>query len=266
MTDYFDIENAVMVMPGGGNSNRWQTGVECILSRIDHRNEVQVAWLSHECRAEHISPERIFDGSRHYEFLAVQGWDGSICIRSGPYNYGLNPIKNYWRNYPAAVYDTGTLEIQVFCAVRKIRVLDFSEALANLRGRDDGKRDKIFMLVEYEKGPYRYSLTTQCKYVNFPGPSSEQYIQPISGYVLFEDDGKFHVSYVAAHIRDNGVKSVEFCLRERTSYLNTKSWAGPLYLFRLLDQLLFKFIFVTDEFTRIEKASPAKCTLFVYEN
>ncbi len=247
-----------MVMRGRGNANFWQTPVECALAKTDRRNETQVAWLSHECRAEDIS-HSIFEGQRIYEAVAVKGWDQTIFLRSGSYNYSLNPARP-----DQLTYERGALEIQINCEPRTARNIDFAETLALFQ---NGGGNKIYMLIEYEKDSCRYRLYAPCRCVNYPAPDSgERYLQPISGYVLFDDAAKISVGYVAAHVREDET-SVEYCLREKISYINTKQKRSRLYrLFSLFDFLILRFFFVTDEFTRVEKLPSARCTFFVYEH
>ena len=93
MSQSFDLENRHIVIVSGHEDpiNRWQTSVECVLSRTNSHDEKQYAWLSHECRSEHLSPH-IFD-DEYYEFVVVKGWNGTVYLRGGSYNYGFNPIK-----------------------------------------------------------------------------------------------------------------------------------------------------------------------------
>ena len=268
MSQSFDLENSHIVIGSGHEDtiNRWQTSVECVLSRTNSHDEKQYAWLSHECRSEHLSPH-IFD-DEYYEFVVVKGWNGTVYLRGGSYNYGFNPIKNFLGEAPQTTHENGDLGVEVYCKERKARKLGFDEALEFFQKEDENKTNKIYMAVEYEKGSHKYELLAPCRYTNYPHSSkNEKYLQPISGYVLFEDQERFFLSYVAAHIRKDGTKSIEFRVREMTSFINTKNKRSRLYrVFKLLDFLFLRFFFVTDDFTRTEKVHNAKCTLFVYDD
>ena len=268
MTQFLDLENGYMVIGAGriDGNNRWQTSVECILARINGHNEKQYAWLSHECRSESVSPD-IFD-YQNYEFVVVKGWNGTVNLRSGSYNYGFNPIRNYLGKVPETTHEISDIGVEVYCKPRKAKVLGFDEALEFFQKEDESKSNKIYMLVEYETGSHKYELYAPCRYTNYPQSTKNgKYFQPISGYVLFEDQERFYLSYVAAHIREDGTKAVEFRVREMTSFINTKNNGSRLYpVFKLLDFLLLRFFLVMDDFTRIEKFHNAKCTLFVYDD
>ena len=72
---------------------------------------------------------------------------------------------------------------------------------------------------------------------------------------------------MAAHIREDGTKSVEFRVREMTTFINTKNKNSRLFpFFKLLDFVFLRFFFVMDDFTRIVKFPNAKCSLFVYDD
>lgn len=264
-TYYLDLENGYMVI--GSEKNLWQTGVECVLARTVENNEIQYAWLSHECRGESVSPD-IFGTHQNYEVVYIKAWNGHVSLRSGSSIYGFNPIRNFLGNASKTTHTIGDHGVKINCKMRKARRLNFAEALEFFQKEDEDKTNKVYMLTEYEIGSYKYELYAPCRLTNYP-PSlrDEKYLQPISGYVLFEDREKFHLSYVAAHIREDGTKSVEFRVREMTSFINTKNKGSRLYpIFKLLDFLFLRFFFVMDDFVRIEKFHNGKCTLFVYDD
>jgi len=266
MSEFFDLENSYMVM-GGEAANNWQTGLECVLTKVIGDNDKQISWLSHECRAETISPN-IFNPIGNYEFVVLKGWNEDICIRSGSYNYGFNPIRNFLGKAAETTYETRGEATKVFCQTRKARTLSFEESLEFLHNKDKEKTNKIYMLIEYEIGSCKYELYAPCKYINYPSSlMGEKYLQPITGYVIFEDNNKFYMSYVAAHLREDGTKSVEFRVREMTTFINTKAKGSRLFpIFKLLDFIFLRFFFVTDDFTKIKRMLNAKCTLFIYNN
>ena len=264
MTHFLDLENGYMVT---GESNLWQTDVKCILARTNGQNEKQYAWLSQECRAESVSPD-IFGTSENYEFVVIKGWNGFVSLRSGSSNYDFNPIRNFLGKAPETTYIIGGSAVEAHCNMRKVRILNFDEALEFFQKEDESKTNKIYMLIEYEIGSCKYELYAPCRYTNYPQTlSNEKYLQPNSGYVLFEEREKFYLSYVAAHLREDGTRSVEFRIREMTSFINTKNKSSRLYpVFNLLDFLFLRFFFVMDDFTRIKKFHNAKCALFVYDD
>ena len=223
--------------------------------------------MSHECRGERVSPD-IFGTHQNYEFVFIKAWNGHVCLRSGSSNYGFNPIRNFLGKAPETTYTIGNYGVKTNCKMRMARELDFAEALEFSQEKDGDKTNKVYMLIDYEIGPCKYELYAPCKLMNYPSSlRDEKFLQPTSGYILFEDREKFHLSYVAANIREDGTKSLEFKVREMTSFINTKNKGSRLYpIFKLLDFLFLRFFFVMDDFTRIEKFHNGKCTLFVYDD
>ena len=207
-TDYMnntlpDLENGYMVM-GYNQANRWQTNIESVLAKKDSNGDSQYAYMSHECRGEDVSPN-IF-GSRNYEFLVIKTWKGNYNLRSGSYNFGFNPFQNFAKRSPLTVYEKTEAEVVVRCDNREASYLSVDETLDMLQHETPNKNNKLYMEVSYFLNGSNYIVYAPCRYTNFPNPNNNdgKYIQPISGYILFEDEERFHTSYLAIHVTDQG--------------------------------------------------------------
>jgi len=251
----------------GSEENYWQTPIECLLTRRKGSDEKEIACLSHECRAESVS-DNIFGSHGNYEFVIIHGWDETVSARSGIQNFGFNPIDNFRRQPPETNYVRGPKSSKAFYKEREITPLSLDEALTFLHKRNEETTMSLFMKVEYEKDDYTYELFAPCKYINYSAPGRKPgYIQPIVGYVLFDDGDKFLMSYVAAHIRENVTQTVEFRIRELTTVVDAKNKNSRAFpFFKILDLFFLRFFFLTDDFTRIKRFRDATCTLFVYSD
>jgi hypothetical protein len=214
-----------------------------------------------------VQPSSIFAGMGRYEFVGVSAWDGNYVLRAGTYNYGFNPLANLRRQPPAAAHQKVTWGIVVECPQRAVHRLDFNEALERLQSGRAAGRERLFMKLSFRHAGVDYTLHAACKYINFTHPDigRERYIQPIIGQVLFEDNERFHIAYVAAHLREDRTATVEFLVRDMVSFSEVKDDASRLSgLFKLLDRMLFRAFLTTDEFVRIEPAPGAECELYIY--
>ena len=257
-----DLENG-FIINGYDIPNRWRTNVECVLERRGEGRDRQFSYLSNECRAESVSGT-IFDG-RLYESCVLTTWDGIFNLRHGSYTHGFNPAKNATRRMPESPYEDSGLTTFVRCAERPVHLLSFEEAFAFFC---DGPSNNIYMRVDYELGGFEYSLYAPCRYTNYPNVDliSERYLQPISGYVIVELDDRFYMAYVAAHVKEDVTEATEFICRDRLSFVQTKPKTGSVFwLFSLLDKVLLKRVFVTDEFHRVLRVD-GDCTFFTYRD
>jgi hypothetical protein len=250
-----DLEHGYMIM-GADSKNRWQTDVECLLQKTSPHG-VQTAFMSHECRGEAVQPE-IF-GPGIYEFLVIKTWTGTFNLRSGSYNYGFSG------KIPETVYEPTEAEPFIQCGERQVSYFTLDEALAFLRSEQQAK-SKLYLAAQYRHENADYLLIAPCRYTNFPHPTNEvrRYLQPISGYVLFEDKGRFFTAYIASHVTESGTQSIQFRLRTSTSFIATKNRTARLFpFFDFLDKLFLRRALVTDEFHKILRVD-GDCRLFIY--
>ena len=100
-----DLEHGFMIM-GVDNSNRWWTGIECVLARqAQGAAEPERAYLSHECRAEAVN-EDPYSHPGIYEYVAISTWDGNFALRSGPKLVGVRGPADRETIRPDASYES----------------------------------------------------------------------------------------------------------------------------------------------------------------
>ena len=262
-----DLQNGFMIL-NYNRPNRWQTEIECVLDRQKDDMEVKRAYLSHECRAE-VVHEDPFSHPGNHEGVGISTWTGNYTLRSGPSVFGLNPFKNIKKEGPVAAYTKKDSEPLISCVDRKVQYLRFEETIELLQSDFDGIYKKLYMELSYCQSGYDYKLYAPCRYLNFPNPESEgrKYLQPISGYVLYEKNNQFYISYVVSHVTDGITKSIQFKVRDKISFIEAKFHNHKYFkLFRMLDKYVFSAFFLTHDFYRTEKVNegPIRCRFFCY--
>jgi hypothetical protein len=254
-----DLKNGYLQMgwqDQGRQTNIWQTFIECMLIR----NETDKAFLATNCRAESVSDEIPIFGGRQADVSIVKGWDENHIIRAGagiyyPFRSYLSETAHYWE------YNGG---VKVVGKERPVKVWTVEEVLKVLREGYDN--NFFYWSIKYDYNGYSYELITLCKYINFPANQEDSgYIQPISGYVLFEDQDTFFIAYVSAHIKSDRKISVEI-LKRKPIYLFDTKVDRVSYYTRLLRFALapLKQLFLIDEFSERIKLS-AEVSIFTYE-
>ncbi len=241
-----DLHEGFIILNDNG-SNRWWTGVECVLARRGNGAE-QRACLSHECRAELVNDDP-FGHPGEYEYVAITTWSGNYAFRSGHKLVGSERSKP---SDAAPTCEKIDMPLRVEGADRDVRPMPFDDVLRMLRSDfADGYR-KVYMAIAYRQGGHEYTLYAPCRYINFPNPDKPdvKYLQPISGYVVYEQDEQFSIAYVVCHIADGQVKALQFKLRERVTLGEAPDGNGP----------------ATFEFCGVERIrdKDAMCTFFSY--
>jgi hypothetical protein len=255
--------------------NRWQTHVVSALRRTSRTGQEDWAYLSNEVRAEAILDEegRIFNGTEPYEFCVLQSWLGTFILRSGSCLYGFNPLRNYRLCNRFKVRGNSSFYVKcdyaslVVCPQVEVVPIGFQEALSFLQEEDREKHNRIYMRIAWQDGDWKYDLYTPCKYLNFPNPSEigRRYIQPQAGYVLYFDENRFYISYVAADLTDGMTRRVEFRVRDLCSYLSLKKRRSILRrLVSLADNLILRHFMLTEEFHKIVRVE-GQCSLYMQQ-
>lgn len=249
------------------NFNRFQTFIECVLERKTAGGQPQYSYLSSRCRPEDISPKSIFNGLMYYFGVVSSDWDGTYGIYMGSTLCSRNFLKP-----SGQVAEKPQLPSHVECALRPVQVLSFDEALADFQKIGPDKDNKIFLAVRWKEGEFEYTLYTPCRYTNYPNPDKNhadlwnerpnyprhelRYLQPISGVVITEVEGRIQLAFVAAHITAGGAQRVEFCLRDCTSFFRLRNPRGLRgYLTRLIAKSWIGRYFSISEFWRVVPVS-----------
>jgi len=262
-----DLRDGFMILNYNGN-NRWQTGIECVLVRSKEGGEEERAYLSHECRAENVSADP-FSHPGDYEFVGISTWNGNYLIRSGSCFYGFNPFSSSRRNTFGPTYEKTSQIFLVSCKNREAHYLSFDEALELLQQNFGNGYKKLYIKATFKRSGYKYTIYAPANYINFPSADNvtKKYLQPISGYVLYEDSGRFFISYIVCHITDSLPTVIQFKVRDKASFVSTKEPHGITYpIFHIFDKPIFSKFFVMEGFYRTERMGPeeAQCEFFYY--
>ena len=261
-----DLQDGFMVLNEDKN-NCWQTGIECVLVRLKNDEEEERAYLSHECRAEQVSDDP-FGHCGNYEFVGISTWTGNYTFRSGSSLFSFNPIKNFRKKIPEGCYQRTDNKYFISCNDRNIQYLDFDEVITFLQQKFQSGYKKLYMELKFCQFGYKYVLYAPCRYINFPNPNDKirKYLQPISGYVLYEKHDKFFISYVVSHVANGLTKAIQFKIRDRVDFIETKSNFKMFKLFKVLNKVLFSAFFVTHDFCRTDKINDEEmqCNFFCY--
>jgi hypothetical protein len=199
--------------------NRWWTGVECVLTRESPcGGEPQRAYLSHECRAEAVN-EDPFSHPGVYEYVAASTWEGNFALRAGPDMVGVCGPGAREVDRATAAYEATDMPIAVTCPQREAQGRSFDDVLNMLRSGFADGHEKLHMAVSYRQDGGDCTLHAPCRYINFPHPDADRpYLQPISGQVLYEKGGRFHVAYVVTYIENGRPLALQFRIRHARTH------------------------------------------------
>ena len=105
----------------------------------------------------------------------------------------------------------------------------------------------------------KYSVFSKVEYINFPGSEvnnrklDTNYLQPIMGYVPFENNGKIYIAYVVRYISPELEGNLEFRLRANTKLSNFYYYNNYRFKQKLKKNILklLNFIKVSEFYERI---------------
>jgi hypothetical protein len=232
--------------------NTWKTNIEAVLI-----SEFEKAFLTTECRAESIRAKGDLIGSRYSEVSVIATTKTDWVIRSGAGTW--HPLKI--RFSEGLHYQEFTSGTHVFCPDVNVRALTFRETYDDV-SFEDADHD-IFMRIKYSHQGEDLEIICPCRYTNFANPAysapgQKKYVQPISGYVLFKHDQKYHQAYVVAHIDEDGNANCEAVLRTPAYIMDLKRNIGGFCTFVLRNLFWpFRNLLRTDEFTHVIKLDAA---------
>jgi hypothetical protein len=247
------------VTVGLNSRNTWKTRIEAILVSGNEK-----AFLATECRAESVLPEGDLVGRRYSEVSVISTTDKDWIIRSGA---GIwHPLRlQFSRQLHYGEFQGGT---KVTCPEKDIKTLSFALYYDDVS--TDGSDHDIFMRVKYIHQGEKFEIVCPCRYTNYATPAdtkpkNKKYVQPISGYVLFKHDQKYHQAYVLAHVNEDGNTNCEVVLRVPAFIMDLKQNVGGI-LTSVLRKLFWPFrsLLQTDEFTHVIKLD-ADVSFFRYK-
>jgi hypothetical protein len=199
------------VMIGLNSGNTWKTRIEAALV-----SDIETAYLTTACRAERVQVTGDLIGRRYSEVSVISTDKTDWIIRSGA---GIwHPLKiRFSEALHYGEFQGGT---NVSCPEVNVRMLTFGEVY-----------DDISMQVRYNHQGEAFEIICPCRYTNFANPEhtapdQKNYVQPISGYVLFKNNQRYYQAYVVAHIVEDGNTNCEVVLRVPEFVMDLKRNVG----------------------------------------
>ena len=158
-----------------------------------------------------------------------------------------------------------TTGIDVVSPERAVTPVSVADLLGQLNERTGD--NLIYMSVSYDLGRESYELITPCRYLNYTNFEQEgpRYLQPISGYVPLEIDGRFFMGYVVLYVTEQGVRNAEIGAVSPINLFDAKSGIFPRGA-ALLKFLLYPLrrVFMISDVSLFRKIDPT-VTFFRYQ-
>lgn len=239
-----DLKDGYILSNKDGNS--WQTFIEASLKK----DGCEEAFLSTACRVEFLTGRHPIFGHRYADVRVVKGWHENFFMRLGA---GIHhPFRPTLSSELHKVGIDDQVDVRVVARQRPSKIWSPEEYHAQLSG---GSLDNwYFMRLTYHLDQHTYEMACPCRYTNFSAPAQniDNYLQPISGPVLFEDTEGFHIAYVAAHVKMDGSVIAEVIKCAPTYIFDAKSGVGGMSI-RILRSLFapFKQWLLIDEYTQV---------------
>ncbi|MEE2997914.1 MAG: hypothetical protein VX700_12305 [Pseudomonadota bacterium] len=239
-----DLKDGYILSTRDGNS--WQTFIEATLTR----NGCEDAYLSTACRVEFLNGQHPIFGHRFADVRVIKGWEQNHFMRLGA---GIHhPFRPALSRELHNVCIDDQVAVKVVARLRDTKIWSPTELHTEL---GSGPPDNwFFMRISYREGGHAYEMVCPCRYTNFSTPQHEgdDYLQPISGPVLFEDAKGFHIAYVAAHVKMDGSVVAEVIKCVPTYIFDVKSGVGGVSIWALRTLFApFRNWLLTDEYTQV---------------
>ena len=251
-----DLKDGYILSTRDGNS--WQTFIESTLTKDGDKD----AFLSTSCRVEFLSGKHPIFGHRYADIRVVKGWDADCYIRLGA---GIHhPFRPFLSKALHHVEIQNHVEVVVVGGKREKKIWPLETFHRALR---EGTGDNwFFMSVKYRVDGHDYEMNCPCRYTNFSTAKhvGVDYIQPISGPVLFEDATGFHIAYIATHVSLDGNVTAEIVKCVPTYIFDAKSGVGgkSIKFLRALFAPIKQWLLI-DEYTDVVEIE-AKVEIFSY--
>ncbi|MEO5336185.1 MAG: hypothetical protein H7841_04715 [Magnetospirillum sp. WYHS-4] len=204
------------IVNGTGGANAWCTTIQAVLEEVrDGRRET--AYLGHECRKENVpfaaggagpeggiiqknSPAEFLTfsrGGRFYQILGTETVFGGDLLAAYPH-------VRLGRHFVFQPHGEDDWVSRVHCPERPIRLATADAVMDGLRAGGLALGD-LFLRFSWQEGATAHTLYAPSRYVNF----GEDYLQPISGYVLFRHQDLWLHGYLACALKADGTRLCE---------------------------------------------------------
>jgi|TARA_B100001063_G_scaffold231542_1_gene245749 hypothetical protein len=239
-----DIENSTVYY--FGEKNNYRANVKAILT---YKNNNLI--LTKECRSEVINSLNPFSLSDRNEVMGLVENDQAYLLRN--FSVGIN--------FKHVLEISKNIKVKKILLKKNFNIIDFNKIHLLI---SSGKLKNVICRIDYLFENENYSLITKCEYINFNNFSnSDEYVQPIMGYVPFIIKKEKKVAYAVCNLNKKKNSNLFFIIREKTPLFSKRKNNFFINFFkRILNKCLF---FVKkNEFTKVIEIKEYK--LSFYEN
>ena len=209
-----DLENSYVYF--NSNTNNCFRG--SIKSTLTNVTDNKTFYLTKECRAETIGQYPFTHPAKSELCIIVEDKNCKYLIRD-------NPVfkENDFDSHHYDIHSLQEKKEEVVLTKTDYELLDYESVLKHLNNRT---LENIYCKLNYTFQNKDYSVFSKVEYINFPGPNlnnrklDTNYLQPIMGYVPFENNGKIYIAYVVRYTSPKLEGNLEFRLRANTKLSN----------------------------------------------
>ena len=148
--------------------------------------------------------------------------------------------------------------------IQRSKIIKFN-ALKMQRDIHSKKYKHLYIKIQFNQDKIEYELITKVEYINFNvKKSSNQYLQPIMGYVPMIYKKKLSYGYCVINILDGIEQNLQFLLNKDVNLfqVNQNDHLIKKFLKKALN--LSTFLFCKTEFSDLITIKKAKVTFFSY--
>ena len=209
-----DLENSYVYF-GCNTDNSWRSSIKSTLTNV---TDNKIFYLTKECRAERVGQYPFSHPAKSELCIIVEDKHCKYIIRDIPVLKKKDFDDHYY-----SIRSLKEKKDEVILTKTDYALLDYESVLKHLYNRT---LENIYCKLDYTFQNKNYSVFSKVEYINFPGLNVKNrkydtnYLQPIMGYVPFENNGKIYIAYVARYISPKLEGNLEFRLRANTELLN----------------------------------------------
>ena len=174
----------------------------------------------------------------------------------------LNHLKRKVTPLVEKVEDNDLLKFKKYFQRSKIKKLNFKSVQRLIYSE---KYEELFIKIQFNYDKIEYKLISKVEYINFNAKkSSNQYLQPIFGYVPMISKNKISYGYCVINILNGIEQNLQFFLIDDMSLFQT--YQGDSAIKKLLKKMFnnFTFLFRKTDFANLITVKNAKVTFFSY--
>ena len=244
MSDLIDLRKSYIKF--SGEEKAWRSNLKSILY-----SEKSCCYLTKECLSEEIG-KFPFSHPHRNEFLPIILDKKIYIFRSQSFKRKNIPLLEILEN-------DNLLKFKEY--IQRSKIIKFN-ALKMQRDIHSKKYKDLYIKIQFNQDKIEYELITKVEYINFNvKKSSNQYLQPIMGYVPMIYKKKLSYGYCVINILDGIEQNLQFLLNKDVNLFQT--YQGDL-IKKLLKKIFnyFTFLFRKTDFANLITIKNAKVTFF----